>query len=242
MKRIVLFIMLFAVGDSFCQESNAIKAARVIGAMHAQYKGEWYPCVTFAQQAIFYKEGKVEKEETWYEAISGEKGLVIKINDLNGGNGVMYSGDSQYVWRDNKLVTRVKRLNDLYVLGFRVYTDDPSVTIETLKSAGYNFDKFETEEVDGSTQYVIGDSEGPRFWINRKNWLFAKLQKKDAEGKTIEMQFNNYQKLGGGWIAAEVVFLKDGEMTFKEIYRDIKSEKKLPFKFGPVKDFSKVKW
>ncbi|HWA35024.1 MAG TPA: hypothetical protein VG737_12875 [Cyclobacteriaceae bacterium] len=242
MRKIIQIILVLAFGNSFCQESDIIKTARVIGAMHAQYQKVWYPNVTFVQRAIFYKDGKVEKEETWYEAVSGANGLVIKLNDINGGNGVMYSGDSQYVWRDNKLVTRTKRLNDLFVLGFSVYTDNPSVTIDKLKGAGYDFNHIETFERGDTTEYIIGDPNGPRFWIDREHWLFTRLQKKDAEGHTIEMQFNNYQPLGGGWIAEEVVFLKDGEVTFREIYRDIKIEKKLPFHFIPPKDFSKLKW
>src|SRR4051812_45259398 len=136
MKNIFTLVLLVSFSPVMCQDTNVIKTARVIGAMHAQYQKEWYPNVTFVQQAIFYK-GKVEKEETWYEAISGQNGVVIKLNDVNGGNGVMYAGDSQYVWRDNKIVTRTKRLNDLFVLGFSVYTDNPSVTIDKLKSAGY---------------------------------------------------------------------------------------------------------
>src|SRR4051812_18179307 len=129
MKIFFISILVFSFGQAMGQEANAIKSARAIGAMHAQYRKDWYPNVTFVQAAIFYKDGKVEKEETWYEAVSGRDGLVIKLNDIKGGNGVMYSGDSQYVWRDNKIVTRIKRLNDLYVLGFSVYTDDPSITI-----------------------------------------------------------------------------------------------------------------
>jgi hypothetical protein len=242
MKKFLAFVLVLLADQSFCQDANIIKTARVIGAMHAQYKGKWYPNVTFAQQAIFYKDGKVEKEETWYEAVSGKNGLVIKLRDLNGGDGVMYSGDSQFVWRENKLVTRSKRLNDLFVLGFSVYSDDPSVTIAKLQGAGYDFEKFETVLNDGNTEYIIGDESGPRFWIDRNNWLFTRLQKKDAEGRMIEMQFNNYQKLGEGWIAEEVVFLLDGEVTFREIYRDIKIEKKLPFRVIPPRDFSKLKW
>ena len=241
-KNLFLFLFLFP-SCAFCQATHEIKDGRtLIEAMHAQYKNKWYANVTFAQAAIFYKDGKVEKEEVWYEAISGQHGLVIKLRDLNGGDGVMYSGDSQYVWRDNRLVTRAKRLNELFVLGFTVYADEPAITIAKLKGVGYDFDKFEMQETNGKTEFVIGDKEGPRFWIDKNRLLFTRLQKKDGEGRTIEMQFNNYQMLGKGWLAEEVVFLTNGEVTFREIYRDIRMEKKLPFEFVPPKDFSKLRW
>ena len=34
--------------------------------------------------------------------------------------------------------------------------------------------------------------------------------------QTQETQFNKYQKLGGGWIAAEVIFMVDGKVVTTE--------------------------
>ena len=240
-KYLTIFSLLVAT-NAFPQKTDINSGQALIEAMYARYKNKWYPNVTFAQQAIFYKDGKVDKEEIWYEAVSGPNGLVIKLRDLNGGDGVMYAGDSQYVWRDNKLVTRAKRLNELYVLGFTVYNDQPDITIAKLRGAGCNFEKFAADNSNGRKEYVVGEEGGPRFWIDREKLLFTRLKKKDAEGHIVEMQFNNYKRLEGGWIAAEVVFLRDGEITFREIYRDIKASKKLPFDFVPTVDFSKLKW
>lgn len=240
-KYLTVFSLLVAT-SVFSQKTDINSGPALIEAMHARYKKQWYPNVRFAQQAIFYKDGKIDKEEVWYEAVSQANGLVIKLRDLNGGDGVMYAGDSQYVWRDNKIVTRVKRLNELYVLGFTVYYDPPAVTAAKLKGAGFDFEKFAIDESRGKREYVVGKEGSSRFWVDRDRLLFTRLQKKDAEGHIIEMQFNNYQKLEGGWIAAEVVFLRDGEITFREIYRDIKASKRLPFDFVPTVDFSKLKW
>jgi hypothetical protein len=237
-KTLIALLLLSA--PAFSQD---IRSSRdLIESMHARYSGKWYPNVTFAQAAIFYKDGKVEKEEVWYEAISAANGLLIKQNDINGGNGVMYSGDSQYVWRDNRIVARRKRQNDLFVLGFSVYSDDPAVTITKLKAAGYDFDKFEKVVTDSTTEYIVGEKGGPRFWIDGERLVFKKLQQKNAEGKATEIQFNDYEQLRGGWIATEVLFMTEGQLTLKEIYRDIKTPKKMPFQFNPRVDFVKVKW
>ncbi len=42
-----------------------------------------------------------------------------------------------------------------------------------------------------------------------------------------ETQFNNYERLGGGWVAPEVVFLTAGKRTLLEEYRDIRMDRDL---------------
>jgi hypothetical protein len=39
-----------------------------------------------------------------------------------------------------------------------------------------------------------------------------------VSGAHIEVQFNAYEPLGGGWIAAELVFLRDGRLRLLERY------------------------
>ena len=42
--------------------------------------------------------------------------------------------------------------------------------------------------------------------------------------QTQETQFNKYQKLGGGWMAPEVIFMIDGKVVTTEKYSDIRGD------------------
>ncbi len=162
---------------------------------------------------------------------------------MKSGNGITFKADSQFVWQENKVVSKVKRVHTLLVLGFSVYFDNPKQTIAKLQEAGYDFDKFELDIVDGKTEFVIGDPEKWRFWIDAETYLFKRMNRKDKNGNIIESQFNKYERLGEGWIATEVLFLKNNELTMKEVYRDITLPKSLPTNlFSTTELFSELIW
>ena len=245
MKHMLIFILSISfLSGAFAQEKNDAKNGRaVIEQMHAQYKNKWYPNVTFTQQTFTYKDGNPEKEETWYEAINIPQGLAIKFEDMKSGNGITFKADSQYVWNDNKITSRVKRVHALLVLGFNVYFENPDVTITKLKDAGFDFDRFEIDVTNGKTEFVIGNPDICRFWVDTKTFLFTQLERKGRNGDVFVTQFNNYEKLGKGWIAKEVVFMKNGVITMKEVYRDISTPKKLPANLLSTTDkFSELTW
>lgn len=245
--RLTLLSLLFlmALSNSIAQEKNDPKNGRaVIEQMYKQYKNKWYKNVTFTQQTTFYKDGKPEREETWYEAISIPEGLAIKFGDMKSGNGITFKADSQFVWSENKITSKMKRVHALLVLGFSVYFESSEQTIAKLQDAGYDFDKFELDVTeDGKTEFVIGDPEKWRFWIDAETFLFKRMNRKDRNGNVIETQFNNYEKLGKGWIATEVLFLKNNEITMKEVYRDVTTPKSLPANLlSTTEPFSGLTW
>jgi hypothetical protein len=246
MKLTLIFILSVTfLSTTLAQEKTDAKNGRaVIEQMYKQYKNKWYKKVTFTQQTTFYKDGKPEREETWYEALSIPEGLAIKFGDMKAGNGITFRADSQFVWNENKITSRVKRVHALLVLGFSVYLDSPEQTIAKLQEAGYDFDKFELDiTADGKTEFVIGDPEKWRFWIDAETFLFKRMNRKDRNGNLIETQFNKYEKLGKGWIATEVLFLKNNELTMKEVYRDIALPKKLPANLlSTTEAFSELSW
>lgn len=242
---LISLFLLSSLTIADAQEVNDAPNGRaVIKQMHKRYKNKWYQRLTFTQQTIFYNKGEVEREETWYEAISLPEGLAIKFGDINSGNGITFKSDSQFVWRDDKIVSKTSSVHELLVLGFSVYFDTPEKTIAKLEQSGYDFDHFEIDvKENGGTEFVIGDPGRCRFWIDTKNFLFTRLQRTDKAGNIIETKFNNYQRTGKGWLATEVVFLKNGKPLMTERYKDIKVPKNLPNNILSTTDiFSEVVW
>ena len=57
-----------------------------------------------------------------------------------------------------------------------------------------------------------------------------------------EVQFNNYEKLGEGWVAPEVIFKANGMLGLVEKYTDMKTPDSVnPDIFDPEK-FVEVEW
>ncbi len=64
MRHTLIFILsLLSLSNVFAQEKADAKNGRsVIEQMYNQYKKKWYKNVSFTQQTIFYKDGKLERE------------------------------------------------------------------------------------------------------------------------------------------------------------------------------------
>ena len=112
--------------------------AEVLKDMHNRYAGNWY------------------KTSTWYEAIIFPEKFRIDFDDRKSGNAVLYLGDSMYVFRKNKMVT--KRYNDdnlTFLLG-GMYFYSFDTALSKLNRMGYDTKKFHENTWKGKPVYVIG--------------------------------------------------------------------------------------
>ena len=241
-KKLIATISIAALcsfhGMGQSKISNTIE---LISTMHSKYAKSWYESVTFSQRAIFYKNGQVDREEIWHEAIKMPDKLIIKFNKMDGGEGILFMADSQYVFKENRIVQSGKKIHDLMVLGFSVYNNSPEVTLGKMKECGFDIDKFTVETQDDSTFYVVGSDEA-RFWIESKTLLFTKLQKRGKDGTLSEVIFKEYIPLKGGWIETEVLFLRSGKLNLRELYYDVQSPKKLSNDLFKIENFAGKKW
>jgi hypothetical protein len=60
--------------------------------------------------------------------------------------------------------------------------------------------------------------------------------------QTQETQFNKYQKLGGGWMSPEVIFMIDGKVVTTEEYSDLRANVPLDPKLFDPQYFATVHW
>jgi len=60
--------------------------------------------------------------------------------------------------------------------------------------------------------------------------------------QTQETQFNKYQKLGGGWMAPEVIFMIDGKVLTTEKYSDMRADVNLNPKLFDPQFWTAVHW
>jgi len=239
MLRYVLVPLFLVVASLSAQPADGNE---VIRRMYEKYEGQWYPDLTFKQQSIYYRNGNVAREEIWYEAIKMPRGLVIKIGSKDSGNGLMFTSDTQYVFREGVLVRKARRIHDLLVLGFEVYFIDPSETAAKLEEQGFDLSRVTTEDGVGGKYFVVGSPDSAQFWITADTFLFTKLKRKDRQGNTTEVQFNKYVPLGKGWIAPEVIFIRNGQTAMKEVYSDWSIDKVLPESIFDLSAFQAATW
>lgn len=242
MNRTISSCILLLVSIAACAQSEPSDARALVEKMYETYKDSWYHAITFTQHTEFFKEGVKQREETWYEAMDMKSGaLVIKINGKDSGNGMIFRNDSLLVYADDKLKSKNYRVHELIVLGFSVYTSSPQSTLDKIKAAGFDTDMFSRELYDSRMHYVVGDPGKARFWIDASTLLFTKMTK-TTQGRTQEVEFKGYQKLGKGWIESEVTFTVNGQLVMREVYRDIQAPKSLPESFYNQVVFSRISW
>lgn len=206
--------------------SDSIRSGQdLITAMHARYADKWYRTLTFVQRVI--RPGRAEEE--WWEAAMIPGRLRLDFAPVDSGNTAVYRSDSLFNYQKRGLMASGPGTNWLLVLGFDVYGQPPGKTIAMLGTAKFDLAKLRTDTWDGRAVYVVGADKGDekslQFWVDRERLLFVRLiQPSPNNGPVADIRFNKYEPLGGGWIAPEVVFLREGTEVMREIYRDWRAD------------------
>ena len=188
-----------------------VSADQLLDAMHARYARTWYKNLTFVQKSTSLRpDGSTSRVETWYEALEVPARLRIDLGEPSRGNGVLYRGDSVYQFQEGKLVDKRVGRNPLLILGFDVYGQPASRTLEQLGAEHIDTRVLRTDTLYGRRVYVVGagpgDSTSNQFWVEADRLLFVRLIQSDAARRaTRDIRFENYVQHGGGWVAEDVV-------------------------------------
>jgi outer membrane lipoprotein-sorting protein len=226
MQRILLLIVVLAVW-AFPLDLNTSDA--VLAAMHARYARTWYQTLTFDQVSITHKPDNTTKSETWHEALRVPGKLRINFGDPRAGNGALFVNDHQYVYKAGKLASEKFRIHPLLVLGFDVYAQPVSKTMQQLKDLHIDLRTLHEEQWQGRATLVsgakAGDLRSPQFWIDKDRLYFVRLLQPDEQepSATEDIRFENYRQVeGGGWLAEHVTVYSNGKLVFEEKYSNVK--------------------
>ncbi len=239
---IIVLTMLF-ITNSVSQEVKNGK--ELIQLMHNRYDGKWYNAATFEQETILYEKGKQTKKQIWYEAFKIPGKLIIKFDSVQSGDGLIFNRDSVFVYKNDSLLLKKRRLHDLLILSLDVYNQPIEKTISDLNELGYNLDKIHINTWQGKNVYVVGalqgDTTSTQFWIEKEKLLFVRMIGND-HGKRKEVIFNDYKPLGQAWIEYEVIFKMDNNVYQKENYSNVKIPTSLNDELFNTENFKNKKW
>lgn len=222
--------------------------AAVVRAMHDRYATSWYKTLTFVQRTINYERDGTSKEETWYEALACPGRLRIDVTPVSNSEGILFADDTVYRIEGGKVTSSRKFVHPLLVLGFDVYCEPPERTVARLGEVGVDMTVVHDDTWEGRPVWVVGAKKGDektaQFWIDKERLYFVRMIRPAGENgaHTSDVQFAKYERAGGGWVAAEVLFMLDGTLTTKEVYSDIRADVALPDGLFDPERWTTVHW
>lgn len=233
MKRPAL-LLAAALSLSACAPAATRPAAAVtdgeslIRAMHDQYAGKWYRTLTFVQKTTRPGPNDSVRVDTWYEYGAMPGRLRIEFGTRAGPNGAIYANDSSYAVRNGNVVARRPGRNSLMILGFDVYAQAPEQSIRMLREERFPMGPVRRDTWQGRPVYVVGgapgDMKSTQWWVDAERLVYVRSFEPFGGDttKAMEVQFNDYQRFGGGWVATSVDILVDGRSIQKEEYSDVR--------------------
>jgi outer membrane lipoprotein-sorting protein len=213
---ILLCLMVLVAPASYAAK---IKTSEdLVTAMQKKYARSWYKTATFVQKTIDYDKDGKQKVSTWYEALSVPGSLRIDFTPIKDGNGILFTDRKIFSFKDGKQESTREFVHPLMILGFDVYKLPLAEVMDTLKALKFDLAILREDTWQGRAVYVVGAKQGDlhssQFWIDQKNLYFVRMLGPAGKDGTLtqETQFNKYQRLGGGWMAPEVIFKLDGKL------------------------------
>jgi hypothetical protein len=209
---------------------------QLLEAMRAKYDGKWYRTLTFVQNNTEHHPDGTVGHSVWREWIQAPGRLRIEFQPADSGNGVLFANDSIYPFRHDTLRNSRPFVHPLLVLGFDVYFQPVEKTVAQLQTPPrtINLSVLSEGTWDGRPVWIVGASAGdthtPQFWVDKERLVFVRMLEPAPRdtAKTADTQFNKYAALAGGWVAAEVRFLLDGQEQFLEEYTQIQANTPMP--------------
>jgi len=243
---IKVLLLPLALMSSF-SPSDIKTCEDLLQAMHKHYASSWYKTLTFVQATKRYQPDSTLLTSTWYETFSFPGSMRIDMDSI-GYNGVIFSRDSQYVFRERKLVSTRHFVHLLLLLGFDIYFLPLQETLARLKESRIDLSILREDTWQGRAVYVVGakkeDSHSSQFWIDKERLTFVRLlQPAGRDGaQTQEVQFNKYERLSGGWISPEVIIKLDDKIIMTEEYSEIKAGVKLDPRLFDPQHWQTARW
>ena len=115
------------------------------------------------------------------------------------------------------------------LLGFDIYNQTLSRSINLLRREGFDLSRFHETTFDGRPMFVVGarqgDTRSKQFWIDAEYLYFVRLLEPSPRDSTKlqDVRFVKYRREGEAWMAPRVEVYTGGKLVFYEDYSDVKA-------------------
>lgn len=223
MRQLLVILSLLLHLSASAQDGRTF-----LEGMYNRYHGKWRKSLVFTQKTEKYRNDSLVAEETWYETIVYPKNFRIDFGRPDSGNCVIFKNDSAYIFKGHKLLKSRADTNELlYFLGGMYF----SHSFEEV------YRKFHAFGIDAGKSYkrgriaVIGvaDSsvEANQLWVEEKTYNVVRLIT-FANGHSSDAVFSHHKELGKTQCETHVAFYEDGRLRQREIYTELKANRRIP--------------
>jgi outer membrane lipoprotein-sorting protein len=246
--RFILTMLCLMLATPITYAAKIKTTEDLVSAMQKKYAKSWYQTATFVQKTTNIDKDGNKKVETWYEALSVPGSLRIDFTPIKDGNGILFTDRKIFSFKDGQRDKTSEFVHPLMILGFDIYKLPAADVLETLKGLKFDLAILRKDTWQGRAVYVVGAKQGdlhsPQFWIDQKNLYFVRMLRPGGKdgAQTQETQFNKYQRLGGGWMAPEVIFKVDGQVRTTEEYSELRANPPLDSKLFDPQYWTSVHW
>ena len=209
------------------QRTDPTNGVDVVRAMHDRYAAVWYKTLTFSQTTTLTLANGGTLQQQWLEAGKFPGRLRIDTDTANR-SGVIYAGDSLYRFTNGKLADTRADMNPLLILGFDVYAQPVTRTVEVLRGQGIDMTKVSRGSWEGRPVFIVGaaagDTVSKQFWVDADRLLFVRLVETvpaPTGARRVDYRFLKYVPHGDAWVSQEVVGLRDGKPSLHEVYANV---------------------
>lgn len=249
MRRWLFILCLLVMVTPLVAAKEFTTGEGVVAAMRQKYANRWYKTATFRQVTTDFEPDGAKKVAIWYEALSMPGKLRIDFDPVKDGNGILFADDKLYTMKNGKVDSSRPLIHPLLLLAFDVYFLPVEQSVAKLKQLKFDLSLVRLDTWQGRPVYVVGakagDLHSPQFWIDKNRLYFVRMFRPSGKDgvSTSEIQFNKYERLGGGWIAPDVIFMLDGKTTTTETYSELQTDVKLDDElFNPEKWAAAKHW
>jgi hypothetical protein len=198
-----------------------VDGRELVRAMRARYAGRFYRDFTLVQDVTRYREGGAPSLERVTEYLSLPGRVRAVTGPIEDGNAEVYAGGAFHVYENGRRVRTLETVHGVLVLGFDVYVQEEERTIAQLEALGVDLLRLRSAEWKGRPAWVVGAGEGdattPQFWVEKERLLCTRVVSKRPSG-VVDVEMGRFERLGDGWIAAELLFRRDGRLVLREDY------------------------
>jgi len=240
MKNILTALTLLVTLSSCSRQPH--DGYELIDQMYNANKSNWYETLCFSQEVLHYKNDSITATEIWHEAYQSPGNLIIKFNDWNSGNGLLFTNDSIYSYKGGTLESVRYRIHDLVVLGLDINNIPPQTTAERAVKCGYDLNLLREGQCMGRNAWLVGDTTSACFWVDKESLLFLKMSRKTGENSR-EVEFDRYESINGHPVATVINFYNNhGELNMTERYFNITPDCSIQSSTYNTDGFTDAKW
>ena len=218
-------------GDVAPEPDPPSSARGVVELMRDAYDGRWYETLEFRQRNTAYLSDGTERDAgVWLERQRVPGLLRIDfVEPQANGSGILFRGDSQYVFDAGRLAQQMPLLHPLLLLSADAYALPVDSTMRLVARLGIDTAVVRRDTWQGRPVHVVGaapdDSTSSQFWIDAERLLLVRLQHAQTapNGRTVATDYHlTYQDVAGIPVPREIVFHRGGRPYFREAYVDVR--------------------